>query len=117
MVVTHPMFEHKIAKGYQDPVGQVLEEVNGKKVKNLRHLVEILRDSTEEFLKFRFAEEGSEILVFKRKEMSKATEEILEDAGIAPSKRGSRDMLKVWNKGLNPARSSRSGEKPPASRP
>jgi S1-C subfamily serine protease len=102
VVVTHPMFDHKIAKGYIDPVGQVLEEVNGTKVKNLRHLVEILRDSTDEFLKFRFAEEGTEILVFRRKEMAKATEEIMEDAGIAPNRRGSRDILKVWNKGVNP---------------
>jgi S1-C subfamily serine protease len=103
VIVTHPMFEHKLAKGYNDPFGQVLTEVNGKKIKNLRHLVEVLRDCTDEFLKFRFAEEGSEILVFRRKEMSKATEEIMEDAGIAPTKRGSRDMLKVWNNG-SPAR-------------
>jgi hypothetical protein len=96
------MFDHKIAKGYSDPVGQVLDEVNGTKVKNLRHLVEILRDSTDEFLKFRFAEEGAEILIFRRKEMARATEEIMEDAGIAPNRRGSRDMLKVWNKGVKP---------------
>ena len=99
VVVTAPMFEHKIAKGYDDPVGHVLSEVNGKKVKNLRHLVEILRDSKDEFLQFRFAEEGTEILVFRRTEMNKATAEVLDDAGIAPSRRGSKDMLKVWNSG------------------
>jgi len=104
VVVTHQMFDHKIAKGYDDPVGQVLEEVNGQKVKNLRHLVEILRDSTDEFLKFRFADEGTEVLVFRRKELSKATEEVLEDAGIDPARRGSKDMLRVWNKGVRPAK-------------
>jgi S1-C subfamily serine protease len=111
VVVTHPMFDHKIAKGYSNPVGQVLEEVNGKKVKNLRHLVEILRDSTDEYLKFRFAEESAEILVFRRKEMARATEEILEDAGIAPARRGSRDMLKVWNKGVTPRGCASADEK------
>src|SRR5262249_35052655 len=64
VVVTHPMFDHKIAKGYRPPVGQVLEKVNGRKVKNLRHLVELLRDCTADFLEFRFAEEGAEVLVF-----------------------------------------------------
>jgi S1-C subfamily serine protease len=98
VAVTTPMFDHKIAKGYDDPLGQVLSEVNGEKVNNLRHLVEILRDSTEEFLRFRFADEGSEILVFRRAEMNKATRDILEDAGIAASRRGSKDMLAVWNK-------------------
>ena len=104
VVVTHPMFDHQIAKGYDDPVGQVLAEVNGQKVKNLRHLVEILRDSTDEFLKFRFADEGAELLIFRRNELSKATEAILEEAGIAPSRRGSKDMLRVWNKGVRPAK-------------
>jgi S1-C subfamily serine protease len=98
VVVTAPMFEHKITRGYINPVGQVLAEVNGQKVKNLRHLVEILRDSTDEFLKFRFAEEFTELLVFRRAEMARVTEEILEDAGIAPSRRASKDMLAVWRK-------------------
>jgi S1-C subfamily serine protease len=101
VVVTAPMFQHKIARGYSDPIGQVLREVNGTAVKNLRHLVELLRDNKDEFLKFRF-QEGAEVLVFRRTEMARATEEILEDAGIALGRRGSRDMLKVWNKGVTP---------------
>jgi S1-C subfamily serine protease len=98
VVITSPMFEHKIARGYDEPLGQVLAEVNGQKVKNLRHLIEILRDSTEEFLTFRFAEEGADVMVFRRAEMDRVTAEILEDAGIAPSRRGSPDMLAVWRK-------------------
>ena len=47
----------------------MVETVNGQKVKNLRHLVEVLRDSTDEFLQFRFAEEDAEILVFRRAEI------------------------------------------------
>jgi S1-C subfamily serine protease len=96
VVVTAPMFAHKIAKGYRDPAGKVIAEVNRVKIKNLRHLVETLRDCKDEFLTFRFAEEGSAVLVFDRKEMDKVTEEILEENGIAPSRRGSKDMLHLW---------------------
>src|SRR5439155_459715 len=56
VVVTAPMFHHKIAKGYADPVGRVVQEVNGTKIKNLRHVVEVLRDATDEFLTFGVAE-------------------------------------------------------------
>ena len=103
VVVTAPMFTHKITKGYHDPAGKVVGEVNGVKIKNLRHLVETLRDCKDEFLTFRFADEGSAILVFDRKEMDKVTEEILEENGIALSRRGSADMLQVWKK--KPAKS------------
>jgi S1-C subfamily serine protease len=96
VVVTSPFFAHKITKGYDDPLGQVVTEVNGTKLKNLKHLVEILRDCTDEYLTFRFAEQGAEVLVFRREEMNKALEEILEDNGISPTRRGSADMLKVW---------------------
>jgi hypothetical protein len=104
VVVTAPMFTHKIAKGYDDPVGRVVKAVNGTEVKSLRHLVELLRDCTDEFLTFRFADEWSEVLVFDRKEMDRVTEEILEENGIAPSRRGSADMLKTWKQKTAPAR-------------
>jgi hypothetical protein len=105
VLVAGPMFAHKIAKGYGDPVGQVVKEVNGVPVKNLRHLVELLRDATGEYLTFRFAEEGAELLVFNRAEMDKATAEVLEDNGIAPGRRCSEDMLRVWKtKGSAPER-------------
>jgi S1-C subfamily serine protease len=96
VVVTAPMFPHKITKGYGDPVGRVVREVNGVRIRNLRHLVETLRDCTDEYLTFRFADEWGDVMVFDRREMEKVTEEILEDNGIAASRRGSDDMLKTW---------------------
>jgi len=105
VVVTRPMFDHKIAKGYDDPVGRVVKEVNGIRIKNLVHLVETLRDSKDTYLKFRFADEGSEVLVFDRKEMDRVTEEIMEDNGIAPTRRGSQEALKAWKKGAAPSKS------------
>jgi S1-C subfamily serine protease len=98
LVVTRPMFAHKIAKQYDDPVGQVVREVNGVPVKNLVHLVEVIRDSQEKWLRFRFAEEHSEVLVFDREEMNRVTEEIMEEQGVAPSRRGSPEVLAVWKK-------------------
>ncbi len=94
VVVTAPMFSHKIARGYADPVGKVVLDVNGVKIKNLRHLVETIRDCQDDYLTFRFAEDWSAVLVFDRKEMEKATEEILDENGVA--RRGSADVMKVW---------------------
>jgi len=50
-------------------------------------------------LKFRFAEEGTEILVFRRKEMAKATEEILEDAASRRRGAGRRTCSRCGKKG------------------
>jgi hypothetical protein len=43
-------------------------------------------------------------MVFDRKEMNRVTEEILEDNGIAPTRRGSADVLRVWSRGTAPAK-------------
>jgi S1-C subfamily serine protease len=96
VVVSAPMFRHKIAKGYSDPVAKVVEKVNGVKIKNLKHLVETLRDCTEEFVSFHFADDWSEVLVFSRQELEEATTDILEDHGIAATRRGSPELLKLW---------------------
>lgn len=97
VAVSAPLFPHKIAKGYYSHAGKVVKQVNGVRIKNLRHLVETLRDSTDEFLRFEFADNWSEVLVFERQAMARATEEILEDNGIAPARRGSPNALKIWN--------------------
>ena len=44
--------------------------------------METLRDCKNSYLRFRFADEGSEILVFDRNEMNTATEEIVEENSI-----------------------------------
>jgi hypothetical protein len=98
VVVTSPMFDHKIARGYDDPSGQVVKEVNGVRIRNLVHLVQTIRDSKDRYLKFRFADEGSEVLVFDRQEMNRVTEEIMEEHDIAPTRRGSAEVLRVWKR-------------------
>jgi S1-C subfamily serine protease len=95
VVVTAPLLRTRMTKGYTDPFGQVLSELNGTKVKNLVHLVELIRSSKDEFLTFRFAEQYSETLVFRHKAMLESTETLMSENGIP--RRGSDEVLAVWN--------------------
>jgi hypothetical protein len=88
------MFPQRLAKGYSDPAFSVVEEVNGIRVRNLRHLVETLRDAKERYVVLRFAERGAEHLVFEREKIEATTEEILNDNGIRD--RCSPDLREVW---------------------
>jgi hypothetical protein len=94
VAVTAPMLPHRMTKGYGEPLGQVVESVNGTRIKNLRHLVETIRDARDEFLTFRFAEDYAETMVLRRKAMLDATEPLMSQNGI--SRRGSDDVLAVW---------------------
>jgi S1-C subfamily serine protease len=94
VVVTAPMLPHRMTKGYGEPFGQVLDAVNGTKIRNIRQLIETLRDAKDEFLTFRFSETGSETLVFRRQAMLEATDPLMSQNGIP--RRGSDDTLPVW---------------------
>ncbi len=94
VVVSSPLFPHALSKGYGSPVAQVVKTVNGTAIRNLGHLVEALRDTRDEFIVVNFAGKGSESLVLPRKEMEKATEEILTDNGIRSQ--GSQELMSVW---------------------
>ncbi len=101
VVVSSPFFPHKLSIGYSQAQSRVIESVNGVKIRNLSHLVATLRDAKEEFLVFEFSGRRFETLVFPRKEMMAATEEILNDNGVRAQ--GSPDLLAVWNqKGTTP---------------
>jgi S1-C subfamily serine protease len=95
VVVSSPFFPHKLSKGYSNPIARVVKTINGVPIKNLRHLVEVLRDSTAEFTIVEFEGREMETLVFSHKEMVAATDEILTDNGIRTQ--GSPDTLVVWN--------------------
>jgi hypothetical protein len=95
--VASPLFPHRITRGYDDPNRAVLSEINGVQVKNLRHLVEILRDNREDQVSFKFASSGvltHETMVFNRAELTEATGKILEDNGIRYPY--SADLRAVW---------------------
>ena len=95
VVVASPYFPHKLSKGYGQAATHVVQSVNGVAVKNLLHLVELLRDAKGEFVTFEFSGRGGEALVFPRAEMVAATEGILTDNGVRSQ--GSPDTLAVWN--------------------
>jgi PDZ domain len=95
VVVTAPLMQHKISRGYNDPFGSVVAEIDGVKIKNLRHLIEVLRDGHGEFLTIRFCGDYSELLVFRRKAIEAATAELMSENGIP--RRGSAELMAVWN--------------------
>ena len=71
------------------------KEVNGVAVKNLAHLVELLRDERGEFVTLDFEGIYKETIVFSHKEVLAATEGILTDNGVRSQ--GSPDVMAVWN--------------------
>jgi S1-C subfamily serine protease len=95
VVVAAPMLAHPIMRGYADPFGQVVKDVDGVPIKNLRHLVEVLRDGKGEYLSIRFHGELAQMLVFSRKAIEEATIELMSENGIP--RRGSEDVMSIWN--------------------
>ncbi len=95
VVVSSPFFPHKLAKGYSDPFAQVIKSINGIRIKNLHHLVEVLRDATGKYVIVEFDGRIGETLVFPREELVAATEDILTDNGIRSQ--GSADTMAIWN--------------------
>jgi S1-C subfamily serine protease len=94
VLIPSPFFPHKLSKGYSSPAGRVIKTVNGVAIKNLLHLVQLLRDSKEEFTVIEFAGQGGESVVLPHQECLKAMDELLNDSGIRAQ--GSPDALAVW---------------------
>ncbi|WP_422928173.1 PDZ domain-containing protein [Singulisphaera sp. PoT] len=97
VVVASPMFPHRIGKGYSSPTAKVIKDINGTPIKNLQHLVEVLRDCKDKFITISFNDKSSETIVFNRQEALKATDDILTDNGVR--QQGSEDLLSIWEKG------------------
>ena len=94
VTLTH-LLPHKTSKGYTPPAFSAVSRVNGTQVRNLAHLVELLRDAQGEFLVVELVG-PTEPLVFRRAEALQTTEEILADEGIR--KQYSDDLENVWHK-------------------
>ncbi len=73
-----------------------VDRVNGVRIKNLKHLVETVRDADGEFIEFTFYGNDTDMLVFKRAEAIAATEQVLIDNGIR--QQCSSDIAPIWNK-------------------
>jgi S1-C subfamily serine protease len=98
VIVCSPMLPHPIGKGYDDPNNYVVSEVDGVPIKNLRHMVEVLRDGTSHEVTFKFARmtnRSSENMVFERGAILAATEDLMKDFGIRYQ--FSEDLKPVWD--------------------
>lgn len=91
------LFAHATSKGYDAGFFPILKSVNGVQIKNLRHLVETLRDMKDEFVTFEWHDDAVESLVFKREELMNSTEEILDDNAIRAQM--SDDLKDIWRGG------------------
>ncbi len=94
VAVTAPMFPHKIGKGYDSPQYKIVKEINGIHIKNIRHMVELLRDSKEKYTTIVFDDRASETIVFDHQEALKATDDVLSDNGIR--QQASDDLAAIW---------------------
>jgi S1-C subfamily serine protease len=94
VVVTAPLLTHRLAVGYSNPAGIVIDSVNGVHITSLTHLVTVLRDLKDEYVTFRSDQRYGENLVFSRQDIVAATEEILADNGIRAQ--GSNELLTLW---------------------
>lgn len=72
----------------------MLKSVNGTPVKNLKHLVTLVRDNRDQYLVFEWADTYAESVVFDREELLKSTEEVLADNDIRNAM--SDDLRPVW---------------------
>ena len=95
VLIASPFFPHKLAQGYSNPRAQVVKSINGIRVKNLNHLVEILRDAKSEFITVECDTQYGETMIFPRAQMVAATEDILTDNGVRSQ--GSPDTMAIWN--------------------
>ncbi len=95
VIVSTRLLPHRISMGYRNPTTNVLKSVNGTKIKNLRHLVETLRELDARQVAFDFADKNVETLVFNRVEMLSAMDLIMSDNGIV--KQCSPDLQAAWN--------------------
>jgi hypothetical protein len=94
VVVPCPFFPHRLGEGYDPPFPHVVSSINGIPIRNLRHLVELLRDAHTDYITIRFVDRNKEAIVFPRKETLAATEQILSDNGVRAQ--ASPELLEVW---------------------
>ncbi|MEJ0008877.1 MAG: trypsin-like peptidase domain-containing protein [Steroidobacteraceae bacterium] len=94
VVVPSPFLPHSITSGYESPAGATVSKINGQSVKSLRQMVTLLRDLDEDFVRFDFEPSDRQSLVFDRRALEAATEDILTDNGIRAQ--ASPELLAIW---------------------
>lgn len=96
VVISSPYFPHRLAIGYGNPSGDVVQSVNGINIKSLKHLVRVLRDNTEEYVRIETDNKDGETLVFPHKDMLAAMDGILTDNSVRLQ--GTPELMDIWTK-------------------
>lgn len=87
------MFPHPIHEGYDQQTFGVVSHINDDEVRNLAHLVKLIRDAEGDFITIKVAGKY-ESMVYPREELLEITEEILENEGIRYQY--SKDLEAIW---------------------
>jgi len=92
-------------RGTVNPIARVVKTVNGISIRNLSHLVQVLRDSNDEFDVITYWGKGNESMVFPRKKCGTRRMKFSPITGFRSQ--GSQQVLTVWGakKGTIGARS------------
>jgi PDZ domain-containing protein len=64
VIVPHPLFTHRISKGYEISFADAIAVVNGFRIRKLPHLVEVIRDAPGESIEFTFQGRATHTIVF-----------------------------------------------------
>jgi hypothetical protein len=82
VAVCHPILPHKLMKGYEVSVASVVTHVNDVPVRNIRQMIETIKEAEGEFIVFRFENEREEKIVLERNEVEKYQSEMLRNNNI-----------------------------------
>jgi len=82
VVTCSPILPHKINKGYEVGPLSVVTHVNATPIRNLRHMIELIKENKEEFIVFRFGDKGEDKLVFDPKKVEQLNPQILRNYNI-----------------------------------
>lgn len=90
-----PILPHRLTKGYGVSPLSVVTHVNDEPVKNLRHLIRLVKESSDKpFIIFRFENDYEEKVVLEPAQVAKLTPDILLNNNIPSA--CSEDLKDVW---------------------
>ncbi|MET0280441.1 MAG: trypsin-like peptidase domain-containing protein [Steroidobacteraceae bacterium] len=99
--IPSPYFPHPLTTGYRNSSLSVVDSLNGKPVRSLAHLVELLRDLDDEHAIVRFQPANVPALVLPRTQMQQATEKVLQENAIRDF--ASPELMRIWQAKPMPA--------------
>jgi hypothetical protein len=94
VIVSTAPFPHRLMRGYDLPRYSAVAKVNGVPIRNLRHMVETLRDLQDPFVVFEWYDRGVSPIVLDREAVLQATPQILDENSIRSQI--SADIADAW---------------------